>query len=84
MHMVAPTADLAELLAAYHPDVYQYHFIVPNSFHSVELNYVFGSPFSGRLADEMNYDQTLDMFNDTDRAYSALVMRLWTNFAKYR
>ena len=54
MHMIAPTDDMANLIAVHSSDIYEYHFSTPgNSFHSVELNYVFGAPFSGQFADEM-------------------------------
>ena len=81
--MVAPTVDLAMLLAN-HSDmrVYQYHFTTQDSYHSVELNYVFGSPFSGLYADEMGADKGKN-FTEKDREHSRFMMILWTNFAKY-
>ncbi len=84
MHMVAPTVDLAVALSN-HSDVrvHQYHFTAHDSYHSVELNYVFGAPFSGVFADEMSGGHGKN-FSERDRAHSRFMMRLWTNFAKFR
>ncbi len=43
--MVAPTVDIAILVSQHNSEVFQYHFTTHDSFHSVELNYVFGAPF---------------------------------------
>jgi carboxylesterase type B len=80
--MVAPTVQLAEVVAQYHPEIYQYHFTINNCYHSVELNYVFGAPFSGRMADEMSVNKTPD-FSRNDKIFSLQIMSMWTNFAKY-
>src|SRR4051812_38117620 len=82
MHMIAPIVDMADILSTYHGQVYQYHFSLDSSFHSVELNYVFGAPFSGYFADEMTINGTIDLFSEEDRRLSIIVMSLWTNFAK--
>jgi len=59
--MIAPTDEMAQLIAAHSSNIYEYHFSTPgNSFHSVELNYVFGAPFSGQFADEMITDGSAD------------------------
>ena len=83
MHMVAPTVDLAMLLAN-HSDmrVYQYHFTTQDSYHSVELNYIFGAPFSGLYADEMGAGEAKN-FTEKDKDHSRFMMTLWTDFAKY-
>ena len=83
MHMVAPTVDLAMLASKHHPDVYQYHFNTHDSYHSNELNFVFGAPFSGEFADEMNTENSNKTFTEREKNLSVTVMRLWTNFAKY-
>ena len=83
MHMVAPTVDMADLISQHNTAIYQYHFAVPNSYHSIELNYVLGAPFSGRFADEMNINGNVSMFSARDRQLSAAIMTRWTNLAKY-
>jgi len=84
MHMIAPTDEMADLIAEHNPDIYEYHFSTPgDSFHSVELNYVFGAPFSGLFADEMTINGSVDQFNHAQRQLCRDVIRLWTNFAKY-
>lgn len=82
MHMVAPTIDMSDILSKYVP-VYQYHFSVDDCYHSVELNYVFGAPFSGHFADEMTINGTVEGFSEEQRQLSRHIMRLWTNFAKF-
>ncbi len=83
MHMVAPTVELATLLSS-HPDtqIYQYHFSTQDSYHSVELNYIFGAPFSGKFADEMSAGNGKN-FSSKDRDHSRLMMLIWSDFAKY-
>ena len=80
--MVAPTVDLAMILAN-HSDmrVYQYHFTTQDSYHSVELNYVFGAPFSGLFTDEMSAEGK--NFTKKDKDHSRFMMLLWTDFARY-
>ena len=82
MHMVAPTVELANLVSHHNPEVYQYHFSVDDSYHSVELNFVFGAPFSGKCADEMSATVCRN-FTKQDRQQSERIMAMWTNFAKY-
>jgi len=82
--MIAPTDDMANLIAVHSSDIYEYHFSTPgNSFHSVELNYVFGAPFSGQFADEMTVNGSVEQFSDKEKQLCLDVIRLWTNFAKY-
>jgi len=84
MHMIAPTDEMADLIAAHSSDIYEYHFSTPgSSYHSVELNYVFGAPFSGRFADEMTVNGSVDQFSDRQRQLCRHVIRLWTNFARH-
>ena len=83
MHMIAPTDDMANLIAVHSSDIYEYHFSTPgNSFHSVELNYVFGAPFSGQFADEMTVNGSVEQFNQDQRQLCKDVIKLWTNFAR--
>jgi Carboxylesterase family len=49
--------------------------------HELEMPYLFGSPFTGISTD--GGAPPNDHFNDRDRQLSILMMRLWTNFAKY-
>ena len=82
MHMVAPTVELATLVSKHQQDVYQYLFTTDYSYHSVELNYVFGAPFSGKYADEMTANG-IKNFSNTEKRHSILMMTLWSNVAKY-
>lgn len=50
------------------------------SFHSVELNYVFGTPFTGQIVDES--DERLNS-SDYDIAFSNRFLDLWTDFARF-
>ena len=80
--LVAPTAQMATLLSAQeNMKVYIYYLENYISYHSVELNYVFGVPWIGGDVDE------LGMFNDMekvpqDKTKSLQFMKMWTNFAK--
>ena len=49
------------------------------SYHTMELNYVFGSPFTGLSVDSGHGDY----YDDLDRQLSKRMMIWWTNFAKY-
>ena len=79
--LVAPTAEMAGRLAVReeHP-VYMYYFNSALSYHSVELNYVFGLPFVPGSVDEMG---AITQFNDSDKEISSFMIKLWTNFATY-
>ena len=83
MHMVAPTVDMAELVSRHSNEIYQYHFSTHNTYHSVELNYIFGAPFSGHFADEMTINGSVNDFDSNQRRQSERIMKLWSNFAKY-
>ena len=83
LNMVAPTVDLASLASRHQDNVYQYHFSATNCFHSLELNFVFGTPFSGKFADEMTPPNSNRTFSEEERDLSRLVMTLWSNFAKH-
>ena len=78
--LVAPTNEMAGKLSTV-PGmrVYLYHLDNLVSYHSVELNYVFGTPFIGGEVDEMG---VLSNFSDNDREYCRIFMKLWTDFAK--
>ncbi len=85
--MKAPAADLADALSSHGTSVYFYNFdhvsvhTYPawfRCYHSLELDYVFGSPFNGyNIAEDDMKEHTSD-----DREASNKVMKLWTNFAK--
>lgn len=82
MHMIAPTTEMADLVATHTDEIFQYHFSTPgNSYHSIDLNYVFGAPFSGTFADEMTVNGTVDQFTSAEKQLSRDVMRMWRNFA---
>jgi carboxylesterase type B len=83
LHMVAPTTDIADLISGFSPAVYQYHVDLSPSYHSADLNYLFGTPFSGLFVDEMseNGRGNISKFTETDRNFSRRIMRLWTSFA---
>jgi len=63
-----------------------------SNYHEMELSYVFASPFTGVGIDsgapEGNTGVGIDSgapegYADVDQRLSRLIMRLWTNFAKY-
>jgi len=83
MQMIAPITEMADMISAFEEDIYQYHFSVPSSFHSVELNYVYGAPFSGHFADEMTMNGTVELFDEQDRQLSLRMMDMWIHFAKH-
>lgn len=92
--MIIPSIELAHLITEPQrpsevlPPVYFYnyqhtsHLTEPSwwgSYHSLELDAVFGSPFNG-------YDIATDrnqVFLEKDREISRKMMKWWTNFAKY-
>ena len=88
--IVAPTVSQALLYHRNQVPVYAYAMslaVTPShasrawlrSYHSMELNYVFGCPFIGFNTD----DGTEQTFSDADRNASLLVMEMWSNFAKF-
>ena len=80
--MVAPTAEMADKLAAKSGQkVYLYYVDNYISFHSVELNHVFGVPWIGGNVDELGIWK--DMTSVFDKKRSVTFMQLWTNFAKF-
>lgn len=60
--------------------VFTYYLDHHISYHSVELNYIFGVPYIGGCVDEIGI---LREFTDEDKKKSALFMEIWSNFAKY-
>ena len=83
MHMFAPTVEMADIVAQHSTNIYQYHFSTPgHSYHSIELNYVFGAPYSGLFADEMTVNGSIDKFSVAEKQLSLDVMKLWTSFAR--
>ncbi|KAI0229079.1 hypothetical protein LSAT2_020501 [Lamellibrachia satsuma] len=88
--IVAPTISLASLYHDRGVPVYAYAMSLPvtppfagrawwGSYHTMELNYVFGSPFVGFNTD----DGTEQSFSDVDRKASIMVMAMWSNFGKH-
>lgn len=86
--MVAPTIRMAIFMRRSGKPVYFYKFNHRSAhtapawwgcYHSLELDYLFGSAFSGyNIARDRNQNHT-----DRDRKISRKLMQLWTNFAKY-
>lgn len=88
--MLAPTVRLAKLCESRGVPVYFYHFNHEShcdetyhpwqaNFHQIELNYVFGSPFTG-----IDTDQGFQLdFTNKDREVSQHMMELWANYVKY-
>ena len=86
--MFSPSIQLASLLAMHQKSVYFYEFDHSSehtdpqwldSYHALELDYVFGSPYSG-------YNIAVDdlrTHREEDKKLSKKVMKLWTDFAKY-
>ena len=87
LSMYAPGLELVDLLEKHDVPVYVYEFKHESvhtpvewwgTYHSLELDYVFGSPFSG-------YNIAIDDWanhTDTDKRVSRVVMNYWTQFAK--
>jgi len=50
-----------------------------SNYHEIELNYIFGSPFTGINTDKGAPDE----FTDEERELSRRMMKLWSDFAKY-
>lgn len=82
--MVAPTVDMADQIAHHGGSIFQYHINSGESYHSVELNFLFGAPFSGKYADEMKVDENQSNFSAQEADFSEKIMTMWTNFAKIR
>ena len=83
--MVAPAAEMASMVARHYREVYQYYFGSEQSYHSEDLNFVFGAPLSGIMADEMKMGfNASGHYDEKARDVSRNVMRMWTNFAKHR
>lgn len=84
--MIVPTVYLAALISRNpRTRVYEYHYTMANSYHSVDLNYVFGAPFTGWYADDVNTNianlSERTTFTEGDRALSVKVMRMLTHIA---
>jgi carboxylesterase type B len=90
MAMLAPTVKLAKITSRKDVSVYLYQFnhechsdmtFHPwqANFHQIELNYVFGSPFTG-IDTEQGYQMN---FTDEDKQVSIRMMEYWSNFVKY-
>ena len=86
--MHAPITALADILDSHEVPVSMYRFEHASAhtqqdwwgtYHSLELDAVFGSPFTGFNLAVDNY--TSD--SETDRDVSRLVMHCWTTFAKH-
>ncbi len=79
--LLAPTDKMAQELSK-RPGMHVYKYHVDNeiSYHSVELNYVFGVPWAGGDVDEMGI---IKIYNETDKDISVMFMKLWTDFAKH-
>ena len=72
----------SQLARGSHAKVYLYHLDNMPSYHSVELNYVFGTPFIGGDVDEMGILNTR-LFTEFDKQKSVMFMQMWVNFARY-
>ena len=87
MTMFAPITELADLLQSHGVPVYMYEFNHHyaysteswwGAYHSLELDYVFGSPFSG-------FNLGVDDFanhTEEDKDVSRRTMQAWISFAK--
>ena len=83
--LVAPTSEMAGLLShRKQQQVYVYYFNHQISYHSVELNFVFGTPFIQGSVDEFEQLNIVKNFTAKDKWRSNMFMKLWVNFAKYR
>ncbi|CAH1801579.1 unnamed protein product [Owenia fusiformis] len=91
LSLVVPSIYMgARLAKADDSQVYMYSFDVTSSifpkkwmgsYHGNELNYLFGSPFTGLNVD--GQEGRYRVFTEDDKRESGNVMELWSNFAKY-
>lgn len=86
--MVAPTIRMAIFMQRAQKAVYLYKinhrspYTKPDwwgCYHSLELDYLFGSPFSGYSIAR----DSLEKPKEEDQEFSRQLMLLWTNFAKF-
>jgi carboxylesterase type B len=90
LSMVTPTVELADNFADRQVPVYVYQFSHVSSsmeesflgsYHSSELNYLFGATFTGIDVD--SYNEVIHNYTDTDRDVSIRMMTQWSNFVKF-
>ncbi|CAD5112717.1 DgyrCDS1935 [Dimorphilus gyrociliatus] len=81
--LTAPTSAMAKELSKKRENRVFLYYVdrVGKSFHSVELNYVFGTPFTDQIVDER--DERLNS-TDYDIAFSNRFLKLWTDFARFQ
>ena len=88
MSFVAPAVDQADFYFYNHIPVYMYKFchfseladpLWWRSYHTLELEFIFGSPFLDFMIDG-GYPHN---YTDEDRRISKKMMRLWSNFIKH-
>ena len=85
-NMLIPTLQLADILSAHYSEVYMYFFSVPMSYHTIELSFLFGTPFGADSADErllVKYDPQAPVDSPLKKL-SKTFMRTWASFAKNR
>lgn len=80
-HMVAPTIQLADVLSRHQEQVYYYYFRHPLSYHSIELSYLFGTPFGADPGDESG-KVSYATSTDGDRKLSLYFMKQWRAIAR--
>lgn len=82
--LLAPTIQMAsDIASAPGTDTYVYYLDLEESYHSVELNYVFGLPFIGGVIDEYNKEFSPETSSSVVKRLSLTIMKMWTSFAKY-
>ena len=79
--MVAPTIQLADVLSRHQEQVYYYYFRHPLSYHSIELSYLFGTPFGADPGDESG-KVSYATSTDGDRKMSLYLMLQWRAIAR--
>ena len=88
--MVIPTLELAESYSERRIPVYLYLFSHSSvsvedaylgSYHSSELNYLFGSTYTG--VDVDGFSEAIHNYTEADYLISVKMMTWWSNFVKH-
>ena len=81
--MVAPVSQMVQWLTL-RGDRQVYFYIFDNGtvYHSIDLNYVFGVPFTMRDVDEFGFCDGRCNYSQQDKDFSKFMMKMWVSFAR--